>query len=167
MGRTVFISGSFIRHYDGMKKKIAEFESLDFTVLSPKSPIITSSISATILLRGADPTTRQIVQKMQEKLSAIETIYAIKSSDLFYLYNPGGTPDLKNSLELGMALGCRKPTFAEEAIDDKTLCEYCPPATMSQIMNVVYGGSSKLEAWLNVWSPKEGQLINEGLILKG
>ena len=56
MERTVFISGSSIRHYDGLTRKIEEFERLGFTVLSQKSPIITArSMGASALLRNEDP----------------------------------------------------------------------------------------------------------------
>jgi hypothetical protein len=158
MGRTVFISGSFTRDYEGMKRKTAEFEDLGFTVLSPKSPIVTSPNISYIALRwGEDPIIRKTERKRQKALSKKETKGAIEGSDLFYMYNPGGFIDPRNSLELGIAVCSGKLTFAEKAIDDITLCEYCPPATMSQIIEIVSGGSSKIEAWLDVWSPRRSR----------
>ncbi len=138
MERTVYISGSFKRDAKGMEATIREFEAIGFTVLSPKSLVIVSQdMNLPGLLRNHYPERIQIMQKTVEELNNQRTTTAIAKSDVFYMYNPGGNIDTENALELGLALGYGKLTFAEETLNDTTLREFCPVATMSHILNQV------------------------------
>lgn len=139
MERTVFISGSFEKYYDGMLKKIKEFEDSGFTVLSPKSLIIApSNVNATLLLRNKDPKNVKFIQGLVAESTKMQISTAIERSDVFYLYNPGGDTNTRSALELGIALGYDKLVFAEETMKNETLSEFCPKATMSQILNQMH-----------------------------
>jgi hypothetical protein len=123
--RTVYISGSFEKHYDGMLRKIGEFERDGFTVMSQKSAIITfPSMDVSTLLRVYPFINRLVILKREA---------TIINSDVFYLYNPGGHVESRNAAELGFAIGNKKLVFAEETPSDGTLREFCPTATLAQI----------------------------------
>jgi hypothetical protein len=125
---SVFISGSFEKHYDGLKKKIREFEEAGFTVLSPKTPIVTPAVDP-VFLRGYNPGAVRLI----ENNNATELDAAIKKSDVLFIYNPDGYTDPTIALSYGLAFGYNKPIFAEKEIKDVSLQQYACVTAVDKI----------------------------------
>ncbi len=143
MGRTVFISGSFTLHYDGMLRKIEEFERAGFTVLSQRPPVFATPKIEASVLRRQDQTMLRALQRMDGGLTHLEKVGLIERADVFYLYNPDGPITYESGLELGIAIGYGKPIFVERELEDASERGNCPVATMDQITERVFAAKER------------------------
>jgi hypothetical protein len=143
MGRTVFISGSFAMHYDGMIRKIEEFENAGFTVISQKGPTFAAPKTDASNLRNRNSILLKILRRMDGELTHLDRAEAIERADVFYLYNPNGEIERENGLELGLAIGYGKLIFVEKELGDASQRERCPVATMDQILERVFAAKER------------------------
>ena len=109
----VAISGSFRKHFEGIKSKIAEFESLGVEVLSPKSSAIVNPNEQFAIL-ATDQTNDP--KQLEEN-----HLLAIKESDFLYVFNPDGYIGLSTAMEMGYAKALGKPIISKEEPQDVTL----------------------------------------------
>ena len=115
--KTVVISGSFHRHFDGIAKLIKKFESLGVGVLSPKDSRVINSGAEFVLLESDDTSNPQTLEQRH--------LDAIISADGFYLYNPEGYLGDSAKFELGWANALHKPIFCKEPVNDAVLKFFC------------------------------------------
>ncbi len=110
---SVVISGSFRKHFEGIKKTIQEFEACGIEVLSPKPSAVINPEEEFVILEtdeSSDP------KNLEE-----QHLEAIKKADTLYIYNPGGYIGASATLELGFAYAFRKTIFSKESCRDFTL----------------------------------------------
>jgi NTP pyrophosphatase (non-canonical NTP hydrolase) len=113
MPKTIVISGSFSRHYDEIKKLIAEFEAIGIEVLSPKASKIINPGEKFAILETDDTDDFRVLEQRH--------LDAISKADAFYLCNPDGYLGDSVKLELGWALASGKPIFCIVPATDVTL----------------------------------------------
>jgi NTP pyrophosphatase (non-canonical NTP hydrolase) len=109
----IVISGSFRRHYDGIKNAIEEFERLGVEVLSPKISRIMNPGEPFPILETDDSADPETLERRH--------LAAIEKADVLYLYNPDGYLGDSAKMELGWALALGKPIFRAAAIEDIAL----------------------------------------------
>jgi hypothetical protein len=132
MQASIFVSASFSKHYDGLMRKIKEFENAGFTVLSPKN-IVMASPADFKLLRGEYDSRR--VRNIQKSVFD-EIPYGILQSDALFIYNPGGRIEPDVAAQIGIALGYGKSIFTEEKCND-TIGIYCRIATVEEVRSLI------------------------------
>ena len=132
---SVYIAGNFLNHYDGMRKKIGEFERNGFVVLSPQTAVVTSSVDPAVIKCRYD----QRLARLIRNEGAMEMDRAIRKSDALFVYNPDRSIDPVVSLQLGLALGYKKPIFSECAIPEEGIGQYCTVIRSDQPYKVKAG----------------------------
>lgn len=137
---SVYISGSFQKHYEGLKRKINEFEREGFVVVSPKTPVATLSLDPLVVRGHYSPKLERLIRTQE----ANEIDSAIRKADAFFIYNPDEYVDPVMSLKLGIAMDYNKPIFAERDIIGPNLSDHC---------NLVIVGE-------RIWNVKSGILKN-------
>ncbi|MDE1870762.1 MAG: hypothetical protein KGI06_00795 [Candidatus Micrarchaeota archaeon] len=131
---SVFVSGSFRNHYDSLKRRINEFQSAGFVVVSPMSPMEVPAIDFA-LLRGKDHYTD--MARIIRKVDANETALAIRQSDVLFVHNPTGEIEPSSALHFGLAFGYGKPIFAEKEIEGNVLHGYFKGKTPGEIKGII------------------------------
>jgi hypothetical protein len=126
---TIVISGSFRKHLSGIQEKIKEFEDLGIKVLSPDISRAINPEEEFVILES-DTTTDP--KRLEERhLDAIEEASAL------YLFNPSGYLGNSAQLEMGYALGLRKPIYSFEEMTDVSLRLFCTVASPEKINRVL------------------------------
>ncbi len=110
---TIVVSGSFIKHFEGISKVIKEFEDLNMQVLSPKPSKIVNPDHEFVILETDDTDDSKVLE--QRHLDAIE------KADALYIYNLDGYIGASATLELGWAIALGKPIYTKEQSEDFTL----------------------------------------------
>src|SRR2546422_9722930 len=104
------ISGSFNRHYEGIRETVETFLNEEISVLSPKPSRIRSRRRNFVRLESDNGTPGEI---------EMGHLTAIASSDFLYVYNPDGYVGPSTGLEIGFALSKGLPVFSLKPADDE------------------------------------------------
>ncbi len=115
--KSIVISGSFRRYFDGISAAVKEFESLGISVLSPKASTIINPGDEFAILASDDIHDPKTLEQRH--------LDAISAADALYLYNPAGYLGDSAKMELGWALAKGKPVFCKEPMTDATLTHFC------------------------------------------
>ena len=101
------ISGSF-RFYEQILTTIEIFENSDIQVLSPKKSEVTDQKDGFIFLKSDDIRDVKTLENRH--------LQAIAGSHFLYIYNPKGHMGRSVCLEIGYAIGRKKPIFSLERV---------------------------------------------------
>ena len=129
---SIVISGSFRRHFDGIKKTVEFFELLGVNVISPKASKIINPGEEFAIIETDDTNDKQTLEQRH--------LDAITNADALYLYDPDGYIDDSSKMELGWAIALGKQVFCKELISDSTLKFFCgeiasPKQVVEKLLN--------------------------------
>lgn len=113
----VVISGSFRKYFNGIQKKIEEFEEVGIAVISPKRARVINPLEEFVVLE-----TNKITDSKTIEQQHLDAIY---EADALYLYDEKGYMGASATMELGWALAIGKPIYAMEESEDFTLKLFC------------------------------------------
>lgn len=109
----IVISGSFRKHYNGIKNLIEQFESIGIDVLSPNTSKIINPKDQFVILESDTTLNPQDLEQKHLDL--------ISEADALYVYNPNGYVGLSTSMEIGWAISKGKTIYSHEESKDYTL----------------------------------------------